>query len=203
MVDPISSIALGVSYSISGIGPVNTEIMRRGVKHGFLSGFSVTLGATLVDLFYLSLIFTGLSFVINIPFIQTLMYSIGFVVLIYLGTAGVKDYFRYKVKISKKEKKRNGFISGILLGFSSPAAFIWYIGFFGPMLASLNFYFAFQSGLFMILGLVLGEAMIALISHFGKQVLTIKILKYVSAISGIILILFGIYFGYQAVLSVL
>lgn len=204
MFDIFSAVIIGISLAMGGLGPVNTEIIRRGIRYGFLSAFSVSLGATLVDFLYLAIIFTGVISFINIPMVYTLMWALGFIVLIYLGWQGIKDFSKDNIIIKEKISHKNSFIAGIVLGLSSPLALVWYLGIFGPMVAKVeNTYIAVQVGLAIILGIVFGELLIAISAHFGRKVFTTRIIRYASGISGAILVSFGIYFGYQAILSLL
>ena len=47
-----------------------------------------------------------------------------------------------------------------------------------------------------LFGAVIWGVVLSTLTHFGKKVLTEKALRYVSLVSGLILISFGLFFGY-------
>ncbi len=201
MIGLLEAFLLGLFYSWSGIGPVVMEVIRRGLRHGFWSAFAVSLGATVVDFIWLAAIFAGVSQFANVPIFKTMLWFLGFIFLVYLGLKAVKDY-RNGMRFNGKTTQRNSIVAGFLLGLSSPEGFIFYIGIFGPIAASSSMFSAIAIGLLIILGLLFGEFLIALLAHFGKKVLTTEIIRYASLASGISLVLFGLYFGYQGLLSI-
>jgi len=194
---------MGIALAMP-IGPVVMEIIRRGTRSGFLSAFLVSLGATVADIFYLIVIFTGIYYFINNSIVQTGMWILGFVILIYLGIEGLRDFLKKDIKLKQeKSRHKNSFIAGMLLGFSSPTAFLWWIGIFGSIMVTANNpYIAMQNGLLITLGIVIWELFLSVLTHYGKKILTNRVLRYVSVVSGIILIYFGLYFGYKAILSI-
>jgi len=95
MIQILQSLLLGVSIA-APIGPVNVEVIKRGLKHGFLLAFLVALGAACADATYVVIIYLGLSSFINIPIVQTVVWIFGMAVLIYLGYRSIKEFFRKK-----------------------------------------------------------------------------------------------------------
>lgn len=202
MIGPLEAFLLGLFYSWSGIGPVVMEIIRRGLRHGFWPAFEVSLGATIVDFIWLAVIFAGVSQFVNVPIFKTMLWFLGFVLLVYLGLKAVKDY-KNGMRFDGKTTQRKGILAGFLLGLSSPEGFVFYVGIFGPIAAaSGSMLSALAGGLLIISGLLFGEFLISLLAHFGKKVLTVRIIRYISLVSGIFLLLFGLYFGYQVLLLI-
>lgn len=66
-------------------GPINLTILNEGAQRGFKWGFFIGLGATMMDVVYCSISFTGISQIIDHGFAQTLMRVMGFVFLLFLG----------------------------------------------------------------------------------------------------------------------
>lgn len=72
MTDIIRNIILGISLA-APIGPVNIEVIRRGLNFGFFPAFLLSIGAASADTTYLLLIYFGLSSFIKVPIIKTLI----------------------------------------------------------------------------------------------------------------------------------
>ncbi len=165
-----------------------------------MSAFAVSLGATIVDFIWLAVILAGVSQLVNFPVARTSLWFLGSVFLVYQGLKAMKDS-RHEMEFNKKTGQRSSFITGFLLGLSSPEGFVFYVGIFGPIAASGSMFSALASGLLIIAGLLFGEFLVSLLAHYGKKVLTVKIIKYASLASGISLMLFGLYFWYNGIVS--
>jgi len=73
------------------IGPVNLEIIRRGLRQGLLSGFLVGLGACCVDATYLSVFSLGLGAVLTVPAVRTAAFLLGGVFLCWIGGSALSE----------------------------------------------------------------------------------------------------------------
>lgn len=172
MVDIIQEIILGISLA-APIGPVNVEVIRRGLRHGFLSALLLSLGAATADTTYLLLIYFGLSNFINIPLIKTSIWVFGAIVLLYLGCLSVKEYFD-KIYFQKTNPKagRNSFIAGYLITISNPMTIVWWLGVFGAIIGSsiqmVSKTAALLSSLTIIIGVILW--FFILIAPFWKKI---------------------------------
>ncbi|QOV87528.1 LysE family transporter [Humisphaera borealis] len=77
-------MALGLGAAIP-IGPVNVEIARRVLRHGFLAGAALGLGAVTVDVFYAVLSTFSFARLLNQPAVLLTMSGLGTLLLGYLG----------------------------------------------------------------------------------------------------------------------
>src|SRR5215213_940832 len=72
-VRPVAAgILLGLGAAIP-IGPVNVEIARRALRHGFWAGVALGLGAVTVDVFYAIVSTLSFTKVLNHPTILLVM----------------------------------------------------------------------------------------------------------------------------------
>ena len=204
MLNAIHYLLMGIAVAMP-LGPINIEIIRRAARHNFWSGFLVGVGAYLADLISIIIVFLGFSYLFNTPKVHTIMYSLGGLVLIYAGYMGIKDFYKKNVMKASKTTKKNSFVTGVLFGFSSPYIFIWWIAIFGSTIAENfgNISLAFQSAMFILLGVILWETFLAAGSSYSRKFLNEKVLRFISLISGIAIIGFGIYFEYQAAILII
>ncbi|MBI4399947.1 LysE family transporter [Candidatus Micrarchaeota archaeon] len=196
----IQYILLGISLA-APIGPVGIELIRRGLKNGFLSGFLVGFGAIFADLTWAFIAYFEIANFITIPIVRTVLWLSGAWVLCYLGYKSFMDYSR-RIELEElgNTEHKNSFITGFLIAISSPITMVWWITVAGSMAGQAT------NGLFnisaIIFGIFLWVCFLSMLLHWGKKFVNEKSMRYVSAIGGIILILFGIYFAYSAYLSI-
>jgi hypothetical protein len=88
----LSSILLGLSLSIP-IGPINIEMVKRGIKFGFFHSWVVGLGGMSADLVLMFAIFFGLSTFLTQSVMQFIMWLSGFLILYYLGYESIKEAY--------------------------------------------------------------------------------------------------------------
>jgi threonine/homoserine/homoserine lactone efflux protein len=205
MFDLLASILLGISLA-APVGPVSIEVIKRGLKHGFFPAFILSLGAAAADTTYLLIIYFGLSNFISIPIVKTMIWFFGAIVLLYLGFASVKEYFHKSDSPKEKKLQTNSFVAGYLLTLSNPMTFVWWLGVFGSVLGlSLNnpvLSMALLNSFSIIFGVIIWFFALSTLAAHGKRYVTSKTLQYISLIAGIVLIIFGIYFGYNAIMSI-
>jgi threonine/homoserine/homoserine lactone efflux protein len=200
----LQNILLGLTLA-APIGPVNLEIIKRGLNSGFKQAFLTGAGAMSADATYLTLIFFGLTAFLKISFMKIALGIAGSIILIYLGALSVKEFFRYSENKSKAAQRlfNSSYITGYVLAISSPMTIVWWTGVFGALLASqtttVTNISAFFSCLSILLGCFLWVFSLAVVLHFGKKFINEKTTGFISLIAGIFLIGFGLYFMYQAV----
>jgi threonine/homoserine/homoserine lactone efflux protein len=204
----LQNIILGLSLA-APIGPVNLEIIKRGLKSGFKQAFLTGVGAMSADTTYLTLIFFGLTSFLNITFMKIILGFSGGIILIYLGIISAKEFF-HKAAITENPPRRlfnNSFITGYILAISSPMTIVWWTGVFGALLAAQvntpTNLSAFFSCFSILLGCFLWVFFLATSLHWGKKIINEKITRLISLFAGLFLILFGIYFLYRAYILLL
>ena len=199
----LQNILLGLTLA-APIGPVNLEIIKRGLSSGFRPAFLTGAGAMSADATYLTLIFFGLTAFLNIFFMKIFLGIAGSLILIYLGALSVRDYFRADRDGKPPQRLfRSSYVTGYVLAISSPMTIVWWTGVFGALLTSQTNMptnaSAFFSCLSILLGCFLWVFSLAIALHFSKKFINEKTIGFISLIAGIFLIGFGFYFMYQAV----
>ncbi|MGB4089808.1 MAG: LysE family transporter [Smithellaceae bacterium] len=200
----LQNILLGLSLA-APIGPVNLEIIKRGLKSGFTQAFLTGAGAMSADATYLTLIFFGLISFLNIPLMKIFLGVAGSIVLVYLGATSIKEYCGKSLTNTKQPHRlfKNSYTAGYVLAFFSPMTIVWWTGVFGALLAgqatpatSMN---AFLSCLSILLGCFLWVLFLSAALHWGKKIIAEKVIRFISLIAGIFLVGFGFYFLCRAI----
>ena len=135
-------IGLGLGAAIP-IGPVNIEIARRALRHGFLAGAALGLGAVTVDVFYAVL--STLSFVklFNQPVVILPIAALGTGLLAYLGvqclraarkawTTDPLDVISLKQaqveNAASRHTIRRAYVTGLLMTLLNPMTLVfWFV----------------------------------------------------------------------------
>jgi len=199
----LESLALGLLFSLSTVGPITIEILRRSLKSGYFSALGIILGATIVDFVYLIIVFSGIYNFLNFTTVNRILTVFGIVYLLYLGYNNISTFNKLRLGKESKTSRKNSLLTGVLLGISSPYAFVFYLGVFGPLVTSAdNLISGLIVGLTIIFGIFIGDNIKAIIGHFGRKLIAEKFIKYVSLTSSIGLVIFALYFTYQLLLIV-
>jgi L-lysine exporter family protein LysE/ArgO len=199
----ISYILLGLSLA-APIGPVNAAQMDKGIRYGFWHAWLIGLGAMAADAVFMLLIYFGSAHLLSTPFIKTFLWTFGCFVLIYTGVESMANAGKLLVKEyrGQKESPAKSFTAGFFLTLSNPLSILFWLGIYGSILAKMAEKYGawdllfYSSGIFV--GILIWDFTMASISSgFGKFV-NDKVLVSISRLAGLILICFGLYFGFQA-----
>lgn len=198
-----SYVFLGISLA-APIGPINAAQIDKGIKGGFFPSWFVGLGAMCADALYMLTVYLGVINFLGTPFMQTLLWSFGFFVLVYTGIESI-------VSVGKTIHKSNdhnisltkSFFSGFFMSLLNPLTILFWLGIYGSVLAKTVVEYEttdvilYSSAIF--LGLFLWDITMACVASSFRKYLTTKLLAFISIISGFSLIGFGVYFGIQAI----
>lgn len=200
----LSYIFLGLSLA-APIGPVNAAQLDKGIKGGFLHAWFVGLGAMVVDVLYMMLVYLGVVQFLEAPFMKTFLWLFGFFVLTYTGIESLIG--AGKLELNQKrgnETLAKSFMAGFFMSLSNPLTILFWLGIYGSVLANTATTYGFNQLLLysgaIILGVLLWDITMAGIASSFRNFLNTKILIIISVLSGLSLIGFGLYFGYQAFL---
>lgn len=99
----IQQIVLGISLA-APVGPINIEMLKRGIERGFWHAWVVGIGGMTADILFMLLIYFGLSSLFMYTYVQAFMYCTGFFLLFYLGFQSVKQEFLNRIWNIKKKR---------------------------------------------------------------------------------------------------
>jgi L-lysine exporter family protein LysE/ArgO len=198
----LSYILLGLSLA-APIGPINAAQIDKGIRHGFMHSWLIGVGAVVADGVYMMVVYFGVVHFLETPFMKTFLWLFGCFVLMYTGIETMLS--ANKLKIGEKRKDEplaKSFLSGFFMSISNPLTILFWLGIYGSVLAKTAATYEtsqlilYSSAIF--IGLLLWDITMAGISSNFRKYLTSRLLVGISLLSGISLIGFGIYFGFQA-----
>ncbi|WP_102274958.1 LysE family transporter [Cytobacillus massiliigabonensis] len=200
----IGYVFLGLSLA-APIGPVNAAQLDKGIKSGFFHAWLVGLGAMIADIIYMLAVFLGIVHFLEIPFMKAFLWSFGFFVLVYTGIESLISAGKISSNTrGAEESAMKSFFSGFLMSISNPLTILFWLGIYGSVLAETAVkYDKTQVAIYslaIIIGLLLWDITMAGVASSFKRFLSMKVLTAISILSGLSLIGFGLYFGYQAII---
>lgn len=207
MNDILRNILLGISIA-APIGPASLAVIQNGLRRGFLRAFLTGLGITMADATILLVIFFGLSGFVHLPLFRILIWTLGAIVLLYLGIQSIRESMG-KIDLERTTVSTTGnpLWVGYLVNISNPLAIVWWVGIYGSLLgasagssAKLD---ALLSSATILIGILCWHATMSLLTHWGKRFLNERTARYILVIAGVALILFGIRFAYNAIRTLL
>ncbi|KOP83030.1 LysE family transporter [Cytobacillus solani] len=202
----IGYIFLGLSLA-APIGPVNAAQLDKGIKSGFFHAWLVGLGAMIADIIYMLAVFLGIVHFLEIPFMKAFLWSFGFFVLVYTGIESLISAGKIVSSTRNNEESAiKSFFSGFFMSISNPLTILFWLGIYGSVLAeTATKYNQTQVAIYslaIIIGLLLWDITMAGVSSSFRRFLSMKVLTAISMLSGLSLIGFGFYFGYQALILI-
>lgn len=190
----ISGWLIGVAIALP-VGPVITELIRRGVAGGFLQGWLVGLGAAASHAILVALTLLGVVTLFDRPLWHALLGLGGVVVLGYLGL----DAFRTGVtppSVETTTSTGHPFLVGFGIGIANPITLLWFLTVGGALIASQGegrmggLAVAFGSSF--VIGVLCWDTVVAGLAGAGRRWMGPRTLRTLNAIAGLV------FFGFAA-----
>ncbi len=165
----------------------------------------VGLGAISADIIYMLLVYFGVIHLLDAPFVKAFLWLFGFFVLVYTGVESIKNagIIEANEMRSSEASLSKSFLAGFLMSLFNPLSILFWLGIYGSILAKAASEYPMQQLLMyssaIVLGILLWDVSMAAASSVFRKLLTTRVLKSISVLSGLSLVGFGFYFGVQAV----
>ena len=131
IVAALTGLISGLLLSIP-VGPVNLTIINEAARRGLFWALLIGWGATLMELIYCTLAFTGFASVFNGRIIKAVMELTSFVFMLYLGIRFLKartieSKSIVGTKLTGKLHPHSGFMIGFVQVLANPGVFLFWI----------------------------------------------------------------------------
>src|SRR5436305_4792841 len=138
MFHPSPILVAGLTGFISGfllsvpVGPINLTILNEGARRGFKWAFLIGLGATLMEVVYCAMAFTGFASFFTRGYVKAAMELFSFVFMLFLGikfllAKSIPGTSKIEVKIEEKIHPHSGFMTGFVRVMGNPGVLIFWI----------------------------------------------------------------------------
>ena len=197
----LTNLLLGLSIALP-VGTVTIEMTKQGLKNGFWHGWMVGVGGMTVDFLLMVALFLGLAPILAAPAVQTGMWLLGALFLLYIAYDSIKNADKQITINGEKTTKKllSSYKNGLLVAVS-PSNLVFWISVFGTFLSSsfsegseLSFIVA---GLGILAGIQVHDIGLMSIVAGTRKVVNETFVKWVSIGAGIILSYFAILFFVQ------
>ncbi|CAG9621590.1 LysE family translocator [Sutcliffiella rhizosphaerae] len=193
----IKFAVLGISLA-APIGPINLEMIKRGVTGGFYSSWLVGLGGMTADIMFLLCILIGMEPFLQLEIIQISMYGIGSSLLLYLGFSSIMTNIKNNQILTIDQPiQKNSFLVGFGIAAFNPINFVFWFGIFGSSIQSLivhGWHIAFVGSIALLCGIFLWNLNIAFTVHFARTYIKDQILRVINLVAGLLLIIAAVPF---------
>lgn len=185
------------------IGPVNSAQIERGIRFGFFHSWLLGVGATLADGVFMVLVYFGVIHFLNEPFMKTFLWLFGAFVLTYSGIESLIQARRPNERLrGGQESPGRSLVTGFLLSISNPMSILFWLGIYGSALADMTARYDAREVLVysmaILAGIMFWDVLMALVAGTFRRLLTSRLFAAISVVSGLSLIGFGLFFGFEA-----
>jgi threonine/homoserine/homoserine lactone efflux protein len=138
----LTGLISGLILSIP-VGPINLTIIHEGARRGFIHGLMIGVGATVMEVIYCALAFTGFASFFTKGYVKAAMELISFVFLLYLGLRFLlarspartpvllasEERFEQRLehRLEEKLKPHTAFATGFVRVLANPGVLVFWI----------------------------------------------------------------------------
>jgi threonine/homoserine/homoserine lactone efflux protein len=127
----LAGFGSGFVFSVP-VGPVNVTIVNEGARRGLVWALLIGLGATVMEVIYCALAFTGFASFFNGIVIKAAMELISFIFMLYLGirficARTVPAAACVEERIEQKLKPHSAFAIGLVRVMANPGVFLGWV----------------------------------------------------------------------------
>ncbi|MFC7319462.1 LysE family translocator [Halobacillus campisalis] len=206
----IRQIILGLSIA-APLGPINIEIIRRGIYQGLWPSLLVGAGGMTADLALMYLMYQGLSEYMTLTWVQLSLLIFGSLVLTYTGIQSFlsKEETLTDARLEGDHRQTSlirPYLTGLSIAAFNPMNILFWLGVYGSVLSDSfhgdDLVKAFYINSAVFIGIGLWNLNLALTVHFSKVLLNPVILRMISLGSSLFLTGLGVYFAIKAIFKI-
>ena len=190
------------------IGPINIEIVRRGIRDGFLHGWLMGLGALTADTIYAMAIVTGFSRFAENENLRVVLFLAGAAMMAWLGYNSLRTAFSGadgETEAIVVPRSRT-YLAGFMLAAFNPFGIVYWLTVGAGLAADAVSRFGEGSGPVLVVGVMLGiltwVTSISVVAQFSRRFVTGTGMRWITGISAIALLGFAIWFLYSGILLI-
>jgi len=197
----VYGMTVGVALA-APIGPINVELIRRGIRDGFLHGWLVGLGALSADTIYAILVVGGLTPFADRPALRVPLYLAGGVMLAWVGWGSVRHALGGMAKADGQPPRRGkSFVTGFFMAAFNPMGIVYWLSVGAALVAeAVNRVGKVGSPVLVggvFLGILAWVTFISVVAQVSRRFVTGTGMRWVTGASGIIILGFALWFFWQ------
>lgn len=201
----VQLILYGASVGIllaAPIGPVNIEIVRRGLRDGFVNGWVTGLGALSADTLYALVIVLGLAQFAADENIRIVLFLAGAVMMAYIGYSSVKAARATHQPQDAPVHRGRSYITGFLMAALNPFGIVYWLTVGAGLAADAVNRFGQNAAPVLVIGVMCGVlswvTTISAITQISRRFVTGQAMRWITGVSGVFMIGYAVWFLYSA-----
>jgi len=188
-----SGVMIGAAIALP-VGPVITEIIRRGLQGGFLPAWLVGLGAAAAHAILVTLTLLGVVALLDRPIWHTLLGMGGIIVLGYLGLDAIRASTDLPAA-SPRPRTGHPFLVGFGIGIANPITLLWFLTVGGALIVAhgggsgalaVGFSASF------VTGVLAWDTVVAWLAGRGRRWMGSRTLRVLNLLAGLIFFGFAV-----------
>jgi threonine/homoserine/homoserine lactone efflux protein len=199
-------MVIGVALA-APIGPINVEIITRGIRHGFLNGWLVGLGALTTDTVYAVLVVSGLTPLADSPGLRFPLFLAGGVMLTFVALSSLRSAREMAATLDHTVPRRGrSYVTGVLIAALSPMGIVYWLSVGAALVAEAVDRAGSVGAPVLVGGVFLGlltwVTSLSALAQIARRFVTGRGMRWVTGVSGIVILGFAGYFFIQAFRSI-
>lgn len=206
-IELVGLVAYGMFIGVAlaaPIGPINVEIISRGLRYGFRNGWYVGLGALTADTIYAAIIVSGLTPIADRPALRVPLFLAGAAMLGWVGVNSLRSAINPAIQVKPQAPSGNrGYVAGFLIALLSPMGIVYWLSVGAALVAEavervgqigtpvLVF------GVFM--GLLTWVTTLSVVAQVSRRFVTGNGMRWITGTSGVIILGFAVWFLIQGI----
>ena len=213
IVSPIELVGLvpygmfiGVALA-APIGPINIEIISRGIRFGFRNGWYVGLGALTADTIYATIIVSGLTPIADRPAIRVPLFLAGATMLGWVGINSLRSAIKPAATIERAVPSRNrSYLDGFMIALFNPMGIVYWLSVGAALVAEAVERVGKIGTPVLVIGVFLGlltwVTALSVIAQVSRRFVTGQGMRWVTGTSGVIILGFAVWFLVQGITAI-
>ncbi len=192
---------IGVALA-APIGPVNIEIISRGIRFGFRTGWLVGLGALSVDTLYALLVVSGLTPLADSAALRAPLFLAGGVMLAIVGVTSLRTALSHQSDhVVAAPHAGRSYVTGVLIAALSPMGIVYWLSVGAALVAEAVERVGSTGAPVLVGGVFFGllawVTTIALLARIASRFVTGLGMRWITGISGVVILGFAAWFFIQ------
>lgn len=188
------------------IGPINIEIVRRGLSGGFVHGWLVGVGALSADTIYATLVVSGLTPLADRPALRVPLFLAGAAMLGYVGLMSLRAALRDEETAAVTTTGgRRSYVTGFFMAAFNPMGIVYWLSIGAALVASAVAQVGRAGSPMLVGGVFFGifcwVTFLSAVGQVGRRFITGLGFRVITGLGGALIIAFGVWFFAQALVS--
>lgn len=180
------------------IGPINIEILRRGLRDGFLNGWLTGLGALSADTIYAVVIVMGMAKFAENESIRAVLFFAGAVMMAYIGFHSIRTALAGAEVDTTPAPRGRAYATGFLMAALNPFGIVYWLTVGAGLAADAVNRFGQNAAPMLIVGVSLGIftwiTSISAIAQVSRRFVTGRAMQWITGVSGVLILGYGVWF---------